>query len=604
MSQIRFPALALLMMASAIMLLACAVPVAPIAPSAAVPTSAAPTTVPVSAPTTVPPTTAPTAASAAVDAGEIVTTALEKFAAAQSFRLRAHTELSSLFFQGEYTPMPGQDPDLVSLFNLEGQQSGSDLHYALSGFLASFIGLFSGFDPNINEIEIAEVDGTRYMFGNLENETEPQWYILSDEPGSSTFAPQEMVLPMIETDYPTGAFTGTGTEAIGSQTCDVFTGSRAAFDAVFPNLVSEMLLDQETLDLDSIDRAEFTVTVCPDGNVHHIRFNFDAHSKLNADDKGTLAFEIEISDQNGDISITAPTGAVPMPASVFGAETPEPDATPTTAITTVFDTLNGEWEGLNGEDSPLSFTVEDGAVTFLNLNYAVTTGGCSASGLIANSVDNGEIEDNQFSAQLTGDDVTYTLQGQFDSNNRASGTLSIKGNTFCGETDEQVEWTAQHISSPDAAESAQPTVESTTAPTRASPTQTPTLAPTRTPTRAPTTPPTAAPATVAPAATVDGVKMITDAFAAFAARDLNGALANVSDDVAFNLGGTAGVGKAALQSNMQLALTFGAGFSVSNVQQVGDIVTFTTTVTGIRPGVYPNSTAVIEDGKITVFNIN
>lgn len=609
MKHFRFPALVLVLMLGTLALLACA---APAVQAPAVATTAPATTAPTSAPTTIPPTTAPTntATAAAADepADEIVSAAFAKLSEAESFRLQAHTELSPVFFQGQYTPLPGEDPDMVNLFAIDGEQAGSDMQYALNGFLASFIAVFTGFDPNTNEIEIAQVDGTRYMRGPLENETEAKWYILPDDPNLS-FAPRDMVQPMTSATYPDESFTKTGTATVGSQTCDVYTGNRAAFDVVFPGLGSAALLNEETLDLESIDETEFTVTVCPDGFAHRIVYNFAAHSKTDEDEKGTFTFETQITDYDADITITAPEGAVAMPASPFGATTPEAQATPTTAVTTAFTTLEGEWEGLIDGDTPISFTVEDGAVTYANINYAISEGGCSTSGVIANSVDNGEIDNSQFIAVMTdSDNVEYTLQGEFESNNAASGTLNIKGETFCGDTDADFAWTAQHISSPDVVETPAATAEPTTAPTLApitpTPTRTATTRPTVQPTRTATTAPTAVPPTAAPTSSVDGVKLITDAFAAFAARDLNGTLANVSDNVAFNLAGTTGVGKAALQSNMQLALTFGAGFSVSDVRQTGNIVNFTTTVTGIRPGVYPNSSATIENGQITVLNLN
>lgn len=612
MKHIRFSALVLFSLAATIFLLACAGPAPGAAPSTAMPTLGAPTTAPATNAPTVPPTTAPatntpTAATNA-DADEVVADALKKYQAQTAFHLRAHTEVSPVFFAAQYTPLPGDDPDLVTLFAIDGEQNAADLHYALNGFLASFIGVFSGFDPDSNELEILNADGKQYMRGKLDGETESRWYLIPDDQlSSSSFSPQEMLSPMTGATYPTGSFSKSDTATIGSQTCDVYTGSRAAFDAVFPELVSAALLNQETLDLDSIDQAEYTITVCPDGNVYRIAYNFDAHAKNDASKKGAFTFETELSDFDGDISIAPPSDAIPMPSTSTAQPTTEPDTTPIAAAPGNFTTLNGEWEGTSGDDSPLSFTVEDGVVTYLNLNYAINDGGCSVSGLKADAVDDGEIQDSNFSVTMQDSDgVAYTLAGAFDSNNQAAGTLTIKGKTFCGETDASFDWTAQHISSPDA----EATPESAAAPTDAAaaePTRTATTQPTRTPTRQPTTVPatqTPAPPTPAPAAAVDGVKIITDAFAAFAARDLNAALANVSDDVAFNIGGTAGVGKAALQSNMQLALTFGAGFSISNVQQVGDVVTFTTTVTGIRPGTYPNSSVVLQDGKIAVFNIN
>jgi hypothetical protein len=178
--------------------IACAVtPVAP-APSSAVATVLPTTLPPTDDPTTAAPTTTTTPLPITPDANadQTVTDALANLAAADTFRLQASAELSPVFFQPEYTPGPGDDPDKVNLFTAFGEQSEGNLNYTVTGFLASFIGLFSGFDPNHDELTVVQVDGSQYMRGVLDGESEAKWYAVPEEQSSnSSFTPQDMLSP-------------------------------------------------------------------------------------------------------------------------------------------------------------------------------------------------------------------------------------------------------------------------------------------------------------------------------------------------------------------------------------------------------------------------
>jgi hypothetical protein len=245
--------------------------------------------------------------------------------------------------------------------------------------------------------------------------------------------------------YPEGAFTKTGEEQIGGQACVIYTANREAFDLVLPGVISDALLNEETLVPEGIERAEYRVVICPDGDVARVVYEFDAHGKDDTTEKGSFSMLAELSNYGSPPPIVAPTGAVPLPgAADLVSPTEEP-----TAVTTpqAFSSLEGEWEGTSGDDSPLSFRIEEDAVTFVNINYFVSSGGCSYSGFIGATVDDAPIEDDRFSFVLSSsDEVTLMLSGEFESNNSASGTLGVKGNTGCGEIDTELEWTAQHTS--------------------------------------------------------------------------------------------------------------------------------------------------------------
>ncbi|MBI4674769.1 MAG: hypothetical protein HY741_24250 [Chloroflexi bacterium] len=166
---------------SASILLACGGTTPTPVPPTPAPTAVPPTTAPTVAPTTAPvPTNAPVAAPTATVAssgsgGEsVVQTAFTSFADATTFRLKGRTEVTPIFFAAPYTPGPNDDPNKVLLFALEGEVKQPDQHFTIAGFMASFVGAMSGFDPNAPGLEIVSVGGKMYMRGTLAGETAPK----------------------------------------------------------------------------------------------------------------------------------------------------------------------------------------------------------------------------------------------------------------------------------------------------------------------------------------------------------------------------------------------------------------------------------------------
>ncbi|MEW5720785.1 MAG: hypothetical protein AB1817_19325, partial [Chloroflexota bacterium] len=53
----------------------------------------------------------------------------------------------------------------------------------------------------------------------------------------------------------------------------------------------------------------------------------------------------------------------------------QPPAAPTTAAQPSAN-YDGEWESTSAKDSPLSFTIENNELTYLNVNYSVESGPC------------------------------------------------------------------------------------------------------------------------------------------------------------------------------------------------------------------------------------
>lgn len=570
-----------LTLSSLVLLLACAgsPPPTPIPPTV-IPTLVPPTAVPPS-PTAAPTNTA-VAATGSADATDTVRAAFRKFAGVTVFRMTAEATTSPVLFQPKYDPQPGDDPNVVTVFKMEAAQENSNLDITINGFAASFIGVFAGFDPDEDTLRVVVANGIPYANGVMEGETEAKWYQFPENDTTVTgITPQDLLAPVSSVEFADNTFTAKGTQVVDGRNCGVFEGNRAAFEAVLLDMSQSAILNTEVFDASTVDAFTFTVVACDDGYVHRVTYTFDARTKADAAKKGSFRFDAQIKDFGETIVIQAPTGAIPATGAFSTSATDEPDAT---IVAGNFATIEGEWEGKVGEDDrPLQFTVADGKVTYFNINYSVSDGsGCSSSGAYGKSLDEGgEIAASEFEFVLTdSDDLKFTVKGKFTTDNAASGTLAIQGETFCGATDTSETWTAVHVSAPDAA----PTEEATEEPTAE-------------PTEEPTVEPTTATSGASASATVTAV------FAALAKNDVNGALLYMDDDVVYNVAGTSGIGKASLQSYMNLAVAAGAQFQVSNVSDIGGIVTFTVTVSGVGAGTYSNSSAIVQDGKVSIFTI-
>lgn len=576
MKMFRMSSVSILICVTALFLFACGSATPTPVPPTTAPTAVPPTVAPTQAPTTVP-TPAPTTASSTTS--NAVLDAFKRFARAENFRMKADVMSAPAFFQPPYQPGPDDDPNMVVIVKLDGESHAQDLHYTLGGFIGQFAGVLSGFDEKNPTLEMIKVGDKLYMRGILPGEKQAKWYLLpDDQAGSMSFKPQDIVETVAGADFSAAAFTKTESVKLDDQTCERYDGDRAAFDAVFPQLAQQAALNAEEIDVTKLDTTTFQVVVCPDGNAHHIIYDFSGPRKSKPSEKGRFTYDAQLSGFNDTITITAPASAVPMPASANPFPTSEPttQATPTSAAGGAFTSLDGDWEGTSSSDSPIQFTVKGDKITYANLNYAINTGGCSASGSYGTAPEASAIQDNKFTAFMTNSDgVKFVFAGTFESNNKASGTLDIQGKTFCGDVNENFTWTANHISSPDAQPTAEATLEIPTAPATA---------------------PTSA-------STTGGAAVLQRAFDAFNAGDVDGAIAVFDDNVIYNIGTINGIGKENLKGYLQTAAFAGAKFAVSNVQDLDSVVTFSMTVSGPTAGTYSDSSVIIQDGKIMILTI-
>lgn len=567
------------------------------APATIAPTTA-PTTLPTSAPTAVP-TTAPTNTPAAsptteapnapaptntttfgVSGGTLTPTdALTNLQDATNFRFQSQALVSKVFFQGKPVTVPGQDPNTVVLFSLKGETKAPDLHYTIDGFLASLMSIFTGLDPNVASLQITAVNGKTYLYGQVPNTPTAKWYTLTaEQTGSLNFSPAQVLAPFLNAAYKADDFTKSGSESLDNQSCDVYTGSRAAFETLFPALTQNADLVPDTVDLSTVDRYEFKLWLCNDGKLHQLRYNFDAHSKTKPDQKGSLSFVAHISDYDAALTIDEPKDAVPF-VPLLTQETPSPAATSSTPGSATSD---GDWEGTTSDGSDFSFTIESGKVTYATVGYdpsTIVTCADPSFSSYGTSVNDGAIADNHFSFQLenTNPDhpTKFSVTGELKSNSEAAGTLHIESTLTCGKGSKDFTWTAKNTSGGGAG--ATPIVEATI--------------PLEQPTETATTEPTGG-------STGSAQDVVQNFFAALNQQDLDTAVSFVDDNFIYNFGSLNGIGKDNFRSALK---TSNITYTVSNIKSISDLVNFTVTTSDGKT--YKSSNAILSDGKIQILTV-
>jgi hypothetical protein len=233
---------------------------------------------------------------------------------------------------------------------------------------------------------------------------------------------------------------------------------------------------------------------------------------------------------------------------------------------------DGDWNGsVNSIDVPISFHVENNQITFVNLGYSVQTGGCSLSGSLSKSVDNGSIASTSFALQLSDDyKKQYTFNGTFGSNMEAKGTLEVKGTSeSCGSFDSTNAWAAKEGP---ADASATPSALGS------------------------------APASI-PTAGSNPVDVVQSFFDAVNADDIDTAIDLVDDNVAFNIGSTTGVGKDDLRTYLEKQSANSVTYTAGNLQDTAGIVSFSLQTSDSTTATKNNS-AIVGDNLIQVLTLH
>ncbi len=291
-----------------------------------------------------------------------------------------------------------------------------------------------------------------------------------------------------------------------------------------------------------------------------------------------------ISSSTVPTMVAQPTQPVaptqPRPTLVANTATPTPLTSaiklPADPTSVAVSNLDGEWQGTNSANTPVQFTVKNNQVTYINPNYAVKSGTCQLSGGFSRSV-NAPIADKNFSVTVTEEDGKQVVfNGKFISDAEAIGTLRIKApQSFCGSVEGEMTWSAKN--------SAAIVVTAPTA-TRTAPTSAATRS--------------AAPTLAMP----DGpdATIVRNFFNAINAKNLDGALALVTDNVIYNFGTTTGFGKANLRAHLSSQIQAGVTYQLSNVKTNPAAVTF-----GAQAGAtsYAQGQAMFTDGKIVILKL-
>lgn len=276
-----------------------------------------------------------------------------------------------------------------------------------------------------------------------------------------------------------------------------------------------------------------------------------------------------------------PTTAPPI-ATAAATSSPPPQPTalaPTdTLAASAQSGYDGTWGGKSSTDSPIEFTIEQNQITSATVNFTYNSGGCSVGTGYGFNPTNGQVNGKEFAVQGTDSDgVVYSLAGSFTSGTDAGGTLEVKGKTFCGDTDAKATWTAKNTSN--AASSSD----------------------------------TVTPSGVAAQGTTtiqSNGGPVENVFAEFFldldTKNVDDAMALVSDQVVFHIGLTSGVGKDKLKAYMQDQVNKGVVYVGSNVSVIGTIVQFSVNATdasGTVLATYPTSMFVVAGGKISILTL-
>ncbi|GIL16000.1 MAG: hypothetical protein BroJett039_11730 [Chloroflexota bacterium] len=308
---------ALLVVALLGLSVACAAP----APTAA-PTAALPTAPPAPPTATVAPTTAASSDNAAPGA---LAQGIVNARDATIYRVNLTISGKGAFMAaGGATPDAAAD-EAVTLMTMQGEVNQQNTHFVIQGLLTSLLGI----DPT-KPFEVIRVDDVTYVKGPapLIGATEERWYQAPPEAASLAqppMSPASFLNSFGDTGLDPADFKLTGSEALDGKACQVYAGDKAAVVNAFNRFGGAAGATQE--DLDSIESAEFKFWVCEDGYVHRVKMLIEGHDQTNPTQKSAFDLSLQLTDFDGDFTITPPADAIPL--LLPSAETPEPDVTPT-----------------------------------------------------------------------------------------------------------------------------------------------------------------------------------------------------------------------------------------------------------------------------------
>jgi hypothetical protein len=457
-------------------------------------------------------------------------------------------------------------PTSVVLDGADGEFKGKDYHVKLSGLA----GMLLSDDPT-KGIEVTQVGGKTYVHGPASalNAPKDDWYLLGLNSGfTMNVSVPDQLDSLVAANGDWSRFQKSRNETFDGKKCDVYSAGKEAADATIET-VSKPMLTALVADSGSVE-----MWICDDGYLHLLNASIQAHDQTTPSKTGKIEMAFHIFEQDGNIAIAAPANALAAVNTSGAAPTAAPIPTQPAASSGQGAPAgyDGDWNGTtNTADTPISFTVENNQVTFVNLSYSVQSGGCSLSGSLSKTL-KVSIAGKSFTAQFTNDDgKQYLFAGTFASGKDATGTIEVKGTTtICGIFDAKADWTAKN-----APADAQPTPSASTG----------------------------SPQPGGATSSLDSMDVLLGFFDAINANDLDTAMTLVQDDVIMTAGSTTIIGKADLKAYLQKQAAQNVTYTASNLDSTGDIVNFTLQAGDNAPAV-DGDIAIMVDGKLQTLTLH
>ena len=458
-------------------------------------------------------------------------------------------------------PLAQLAPDIPApsvLLGEEGVFNGDDFHVKMTGLPAMLFG-----DDPTKGLEEIQVGGKTYVHGPASALGAPKdsWYLIDPSSGFSNSFSLQKNLDLIAGNGDWSHFTKSRSgESMDGQKCDVYTADKDGAGEKFASLMKSVMSPI------AIDSGSAEVWVCDDGYLHAFNGSVEAHDQATPSKTGKIELAAHFFDASVPNNIAAPADAIAATSSNSAAP-----SSPTTSSQSApgssqaaATSINGHWDGNTSTDTPISFDVSDGQITYVNVGYFVPPG---CSGSYGTTPDSGTISGNSFSIQLTSDQKQFTFAGTFSSNTEASGTLKVKGtNSVCGAIDVQSKWTAKNGGA-DSNAATQPTE-----------------------------PPASSSAGSPSTSDADTLQAFFDAVNA---NDVDTALASVDDNVIYTFGSATCIGKDDLKTYLDSQTELGTTFQLSNVQDNIASVDFTAQAGGKT---YQGQ-AMFQDGVIVILKL-
>lgn len=131
----------------------------------------------------------------------------------------------------------------------------------------------------------------------------------------------------------------------------------------------------------------------------------------------------------------------PTPTPVPPTHTPLPTATATaTPTATPLPNYDGIWKGTTSQDKPISLTVEDNRVTFLEIEVDMQGNGCTTNVKTTFNL-KAPIAEAAFETSTDSADTKHVIKAKFDSETSVSGSIYYSQSQGCP-GDVETQWSA------------------------------------------------------------------------------------------------------------------------------------------------------------------